>query len=102
MNAAENLFNGFEDLGDDFATVEVNNEAPKTLEEVSMGARPNSWKEPKLYREKCPKCAGTGLYRGPSSYGRACFACGGVMPSSSTLCSSVLLCGTVMTFSAAL
>ncbi|AKF13671.1 hypothetical protein EPa61_85 [Pseudomonas phage EPa61] len=78
MNAAENLFTGFEDLGDDFATVEVNNEAPKTLEEASMGARPNSWKEPKLYREKCPKCAGTGLYRGPSSYGRACFACGGV------------------------
>ncbi|WYC18598.1 DUF6011 domain-containing protein [Pseudomonas phage vB_PaeM_H24-1] len=78
MNAAENLFTGFEDLGDDFATVEINNEAPKTLEDVSMGARPNSRKEVKLYRDKCTKCAGTGLYRGPSSYGRACFACGGV------------------------
>lgn len=78
MNAAENLFTGFEDLGDDFATVEINNEAPKTLEDVSMGARPNSRKEVKLYRDKCNKCAGTGLYRDPSSYGRACFACGGV------------------------
>ena len=45
MNAAENLFTGFEDLGDDFATVEINNEAPKTLEDVSMGARPNSRKD---------------------------------------------------------
>ncbi|WFP47148.1 hypothetical protein FIM_gp11c [Pseudomonas phage FIM] len=78
MNAAENLFTGFEDLGDDFATVAINNEAPKTLEDASMGARPNSRKEVKLYRDKCTKCAGTGLYRGPSSYGRACFACGGV------------------------
>lgn len=78
MNAAEDLFTGFEDLGDDFATVAISNEAPKTLEDVSMGARPNSRKEVKLYRDKCTKCAGTGLYRGPSSYGSACFACGGV------------------------
>ena len=31
----------------------------------------------KTYVQNCPKCGGSGRYRGPSSYGSGCFKCGG-------------------------
>ncbi|QGK89750.1 hypothetical protein [Pseudomonas phage vB_Pa-PAC8] len=77
MNAAA-TFSGFDDLESEIGSIEISSEKPATLEDASMGAKENPFKAVKMYREKCMKCAGTGIYRGPSSYGHQCFACGGV------------------------
>lgn len=52
----------FDDIADDF-----DNEM----------AAPDAPAAPQVYLDKCPKCRGTGFYRGPSSHGSRCFKCDG-------------------------
>lgn len=42
-----------------------------------LGAVQTAKKAVVIYTEKCSKCAGTGIYTAPSSYGHVCFKCGG-------------------------
>lgn len=50
-------------------------QAPETY--TPGTGRPNKFKESRLYTETCRKCSGSGVYGGPSSYGRRCFECDG-------------------------
>ena len=40
--------------------------------------KPNRFKDPVVYTEKCGKCGGSGQYRAPSTHGSRCFECDGV------------------------
>lgn len=69
-------FNGFDDLADDsFDAGDImTTERPATLEAASKN---ESLQATKGFVEDCPKCRGTGVYRGFSSYGHQCFKCQG-------------------------
>jgi hypothetical protein len=68
-------FNGFDDLAsDDFGDVIVSPSMPATMEDASGN---ESLHAVKGFVEDCPKCRGTGIYKGWSSLGRQCFKCGG-------------------------
>lgn len=69
-------FAGFEDMGDDFDNEPVTVDRPATLEDASKmtSVKPKGT----MIEEKCPKCAGSGHYRAPSSLGHnQCLKCKG-------------------------
>ncbi|BAU40136.1 hypothetical protein [Ralstonia phage RSP15] len=55
----------------DFDKLEDDLDAVETKDETAEG------QEPDLYVETCPKCLGSGSYKGYSSYGYQCFKCKG-------------------------
>lgn len=64
----------FDDL-EDFDSAGTGGPAPS--HEAVAAPRPAIVKPTGLYVEKCPKCGGSGRYRGASSHGHACFKCNG-------------------------
>lgn len=66
-------FNGFDDLGDEFDTVPANG-IPETLEAASDG---KSIQFKGNFKEKCPRCAGSGRYHRATEPGSTCLKCKG-------------------------
>lgn len=67
-------FNGFDDLGDDLSEVEVSSSLPETLEDASGNKSIQSKGE---FKEKCPRCAGSGRYHRVTEHGLTCLKCKG-------------------------
>jgi hypothetical protein len=67
-------FNGFDDLGDDFDSQPIAKGIPETLEAASDG---KSIQFKGDFKEKCPRCAGSGRYHRVTEYGTVCLKCKG-------------------------
>lgn len=73
MNAAKS-FDGFDDLGNDFDAEPITHGLPATMEAASDNKSITFKGE---FKEKCPKCAGSGRYHRLSEYGTGCLKCKG-------------------------
>lgn len=69
-----NTFQGFDDLGDEFDDVQVAAGKPETLESASGN---KSIQHKGEFKEKCPKCAGSGRYHRVTEHGLGCLKCKG-------------------------
>lgn len=64
----------FDDMpSDDFGAVS----AIKPMSVIAQPRFVTAQPAPAVYRSACGKCGGSGIYYGPSPYGRHCFPCGG-------------------------
>ncbi|HBN9635003.1 DUF6011 domain-containing protein [Pseudomonas aeruginosa] len=76
MQAARE-FNGFDDLGEDFASVPVIADLPKTIEQASSLKSERKVSTAKAFIETCPRCHGSGRYHRCSEHGTICLKCNG-------------------------
>lgn len=67
-------FQGFDDLGDDFDSEPVSVNKPETMEDAS-GNKSIQFKGE--FKEKCPRCAGSGRYHRVTEHGLGCLKCKG-------------------------
>jgi hypothetical protein len=67
-------FNGFDDLGDDFDSQPIAKGVPETMEAASDG---KSIQFKGNFKEKCPRCAGSGRYHRVTEHGSTCLKCKG-------------------------
>lgn len=67
-------FQGFDDLGDELNDIPVTAGIPETLESASGN---KSLQHKGEFKEKCPKCAGSGRYHRITEHGIGCLKCKG-------------------------